>query len=240
MEGATLTSWIAISIGFLHALEPGHGKTALFTYLASGKKNWSEALVISLSSALTHSAAVFLIAFASHFMLHHNSAEESIHELAGILSYISGALVCGLGIWVIIKTKKGENLHNNCCGGHDHSHSPSHDHIHKHDHGTSKVNRSTLLTSGIIGVATGMIPCPTVVVAYLSGVSTGNSYLGVQSVALFALGMFLALLTVILFFNFGGQKIISRLQTKRSFSFKWGYIQGALFLVIGIFTALYH
>ena len=38
MESVALTSWIALGIGFLHALEPGHGKTALFAFLASGQK----------------------------------------------------------------------------------------------------------------------------------------------------------------------------------------------------------
>ena len=36
MENVTLTSWIAVSIGFLHALEPGHGRIrtiiALFSH----------------------------------------------------------------------------------------------------------------------------------------------------------------------------------------------------------------
>jgi len=48
---------------------------------------------------------------------------------------------------------------------------------------------SEFFTLGILGIATGMIPCPAVVVAYLSGVSLGNSMVGVQNVILFALGM---------------------------------------------------
>jgi len=233
MEGSIMTSWLALSIGFLHALEPGHGKTALFTYLASGKKTWKDGLVISLSSALTHSFAVFLIAFISHYILHHNVTEEEMHKLSGFLGIISGAIICGLGIWVLVKSRKGENLHANCCGDEQ-------DHKHHHDEENqqgSNVSKVSLLTSSLIGVATGMIPCPTVVVAYLSGVSTGNTFLGLQSVAYFAFGMFLALISVVISFNFGGQKVIDKFKGGKLSAFNWGYIQGGLFIAIGIFTA---
>lgn len=233
MEAGLFSSWIALSIGFLHALEPGHGKTALFTYLASGKKTWTEGIIISLSSALTHSAAVFVIAFASHYLLHHAATEESIHEFAGVLSFLSGAIICFLGVWVLIKTKRGDDLHANCCAANNNkSHasaaknnlilnSTTSNQIFSLDTNSisfkstkSKTIKSNFLTSGLIGIATGIIPCPTVIVAYLSGVSTGNMMDGVQSVASFAVGMFLALMSVIMAFNFGGQKIIKKLKQK--------------------------
>ena len=245
MEGSTMTTWLALSIGFLHALEPGHGKTALFTYLASGKKTWRDGLVISLSSALTHSAAVFVIAFISHYVLHHNVTEEGLHEMSGFLGILSGGIICALGVWVIVKTKRGEDLHANCCGhdhehSHEHSHEHTHDHTHEHHHekqNRSQISKSSLFASSLIGIATGMIPCPTVIVAYLSGVSTGNSYLGIQSVVYFALGMFLALMSVVIAFNFGGQKILDKFKSDKLSFFNWGYIQGGLFIIIGVFTA---
>lgn len=224
MESANLSSWIALTIGFLHALEPGHGKTALFTYLAAGKKTWREGLVIALSSALTHSAAVFVIAFISHYFLHHSTTEETIHKFSDYLSFLSGGIIFMLGVWVITKVGRGEDLHKNCCG-------------HKKK---VETNKSSLMASGLIGFATGIIPCPTVIVAYLSGVASGDSSLGIQSVGYFAFGMFLALICVVIAFNFGGQKIIERLKTKKISKFNWGYIQGGVFMLIGVFTAFFH
>ena len=49
MEEIQLTSILALGFGFLHAIEPGHGKTALLTYVATGEKTWKEGVVISLS-----------------------------------------------------------------------------------------------------------------------------------------------------------------------------------------------
>ena len=238
MEGSIMTSWLALSIGFLHALEPGHGKTALFTYLASGTKTWRDGLVISLSSALTHSLAVFLIAFISHYILHNNITEKGMHELSGFLGIISGGIICALGVWVFLKARKGEDMHANCCGhGHDYEHNSQSDQKEDNGHHFSKTN---LLTSSFIGIATGMIPCPTVIVAYLSGVSSGNTYLGLQSVTYFALGMFLALMLVVIAFNFGGQKVLDRFRAGKLSFFNWGYVQAILFVAIGIFTAVMH
>lgn len=243
MESTVLTSWIALSVGFLHALEPGHGKTALLTYLASGKKTWAEGMVISFTSAITHSASVFLIAFFSHLALHHGPMEDRIHELGGVLGYISGGLIISLGAWVIYKAKKGEDMHGNCCHHeeHDHEHNHHHDHDHSHSHEPKESdNKSNFLTSSIIGVATGIIPCPTVIVAYLSGVSTGNTFLGVKSVVFFAIGMILSLMLLITFFNFGGHKILDKFKNKVSFPINWGYLQGSVFVAIGLFTAFLH
>ena len=147
--------------------------------------------------------------------------------MAGILSFLSGGIIFSIGVWVIYKAKKKEDLHKHCCGGH-------------HSKEEKKLDKSNLLTSFLIGFATGIIPCPTVIVAYLSGVSTGNTALGLQSVAFFGFGMFIALLSLIIFFNIGGQKIIQKLTTKKTSKFNWGYIQGGVFLVIGVFTAFLH
>lgn len=236
MENGILTSWIALSIGFLHALEPGHGKTALFTFLASGKKSIKDGIVISISSALTHSATVFFIAFISHYLFHHTLTEKSIHLFSSYAGFISGGIICFLGFWVIFQTKKGKDLHANCCSSHSHSHP----HHHSHHHDEPEVKKGNFLTSSLLGIATGIIPCPTVIVAYMSGVSSGNSYLGIQSVIYFGLGMFLSLMGVILLFNFGGQKLIEKLKSKKTVKFNWGYIQGFLFIFIGLFTGLYH
>lgn len=265
MDGGILTSWIALSIGFVHALEPGHGKTALFAYLASGKKTWKDGVIISLSSALTHSLAVFFIAFISHYILHQTVNEGNLHSLTHYLSFASGALIITLGVWVIYKARKGEDLHGNCCAHkYDESSGLGHNFLLRYNdqkklnadltsqvtnlkfqkpisNNTKKFKGSSgFFASGIIGVATGIIPCPTVIVAYLGGVSTGNSYLGVQSVAYFALGMFLALLSLVMLFNFGGQKIIERLRNHKISDMNWGYLQGGIFIIIGFVTAFLH
>lgn len=117
----------------------------------------------------------------------------------------------------------------------------AHDHseLHRDQDKSSKASRGNYLTSGLLGIATGMIPCPTIVVSYLSGISKGDSLEGVNSVVLFALGMFLSLLGVVIFFSFGGEKIFKRFRGSKFLS-KWELVQGCAFILIGIVTTFYH
>ena len=227
MENTTFSSGLALVFGALHALEPGHGKTALLTYIASGKRSWKEGIVISVTSAITHSLAIFFIAFASHFLLHHGMENDGVPHIRNILSAISGTLICGLGIWTICKGRKKvseESCH--ACVGHQ-------------THGENTLSRNSFLTSGVLGIATGIIPCPTALVAYLSGVSSGNSFLGIQNVICFACGMCFSLMGAIVFFSLSGKKLIQKLKNKRT-TLNWSLIQGVLFIVIGLGTAFYH
>jgi len=227
MESISISSGLALVFGALHALEPGHGKTALLTYIASGKRTWKEGAVISITSAITHSLAVFFIAFLSHFIVHHTTTDAKVAHIGNILSGISGALICSLGLWIIFKSKKGEAKVETCCS------------CSSHGHQKKKLNKGRFFTSGLLGIATGIIPCPSVVVAYLSGLSTGNSLLGMQSVILFALGMCISLMSVITICSFGGEKLVKKLG-KSKVSMNWGLIQGVIFITIGLGTAFYH
>lgn len=245
METATLTSGFALAFGVLHALEPGHGKTALMTYLTSGKRSVAEGLVIALTSAITHSLAVLIIATISHTLLYEENMESSIHHLGEYLALLSGALIVGLGLWILRKglSSKPQESSSSACGLHHHE-GHHHDH-HEKKGSTEKEQRNRFLTSGLLGVATGMIPCPTVVVAYLSGLSSGNSLLGLQNVLLFALGMSVSLITLIVLFSFGALKLRNTLEPHTAKKpphrlFNWNSFQGSVFIVIGLFTAFYH
>ena len=240
MEGLSLSSGVAFIFGILHALEPGHGKTALLTYVASGKKTWKEGIVISVTSALTHSVAVFIIAFVSHYILRQTNTEGSVSFIGEFLGYISGALICGLGFWIIYKNQKG--IVAKPCSSCESENQDLESHAHHGDDElieSKKLTKGKLLTSTLLGVATGMIPCPTIVVAYLSGVSAGGSLLGVQSVVLFAIGMCISLMAVVTFCSFSGEKIVRKLNKSKT-PLRWDLIQGSMFIIIGMVTAFFH
>ena len=95
------------------------------------------------------------------------------------------------------------------------------------------------MASGLIGLATGLIPCPSVIVAYLAGLSKGNSFLGLKAVIFFAIGMALSLIAVTIIFSLGGKKLNYLLQ-KNSFSLNWNKVEGSVFVMISFVTLFYH
>ena len=236
MEEIQLTSILALGFGFLHAIEPGHGKTALLTYVASGEKTWKEGVVISFSSAFTHSLAVLLIALVSHMAINQGEKQFEPNFVKEVLKNGSALLIIALGAWAIYRESKGKKSH--CCAGHSSTHH-HHDHDHSHNHGHNKSNSATGFISALmLGIATGIVPCPTLVGAYLSGLNTGNSFDGIQNIFFFAIGMGLTLLLVVSLVSLGGEKLLSKMSSKKHI-INWGYLQGSLLIAIGVFSAFY-
>ncbi len=231
MEDQLLTTSFALVFGAAHAIEPGHGKTALFTYIASGKCTWKEGVTIALSSAITHSLVVLLIAYLSHTFFSH--VENIDQQIISGLRYMSAFTICAIGIYIF--RKKGKSSCSHCDSHHSHDHSHVHDHENDVKPATTK---RSLLTSGLLGLATGLIPCPSVIVVYLAGLSSGNSYMGLKSVIFFAIGMTLSLIAVVIIFSIFGKKMNRYLEGK-SFQLNWNKIQGISFLIIGFVTLVY-
>jgi len=228
MDSLSISSGMALAFGALHVLEPGHGKTALLSYFASKKRSYKESIVVSLSSALTHSLAVFCIAFATHYLSHHSSLERKVTHISHFLSVGSGLLILSIGVWFVLSGISKKERKSSCsCSAHR-----------KREEKASSLKKS-LFTSSMLGIATGIIPCPSIVVAYVAGVSSGNSALGIQNVLLFSLGMFLSLFFLLTFCGVGTEKLLNKLKVSR-FNVNWNLIQGVIFILLGLFIAFYH
>lgn len=222
MDEQILTSSFALIFGAAHAIEPGHGKTALFTYLASGKCSWRDGVMIALSSAITHSLVVLLIATASHSLL--SNAENIGDQITFWLKIVASSIIISMGIYIFSKRAPSSCSH---CESH-------HGHLHNHEHSHPSIQtKKSLFASGVLGFATGLIPCPSVVVAYLAGVSTGNLGMGLEVVLYFAFGMAISLLSVVLLFSIFGKQFNNFLERKE-WGVPWNKIQGSLFVIIGL------
>jgi ABC-type nickel/cobalt efflux system permease component RcnA len=135
---------IALAIAFvwggLHALSPGHGKTVVGAYLVGARSNARHAIFLGLTVTLTHTASIFALGLVtlgtSQFIL-----TEQVYPW---LSVISGVLVTGMGLNLLISRWRGAQLFQNWAFGqrhakhvHDHEHhhhEHSHDHTHDHNH----------------------------------------------------------------------------------------------------------
>lgn len=73
MGSSSAVEWtlgLAFLLGLLHALEPGHGKTALWVYLSSGGRRPWHPLVMGASTAFSHSISLLVIALTVHAAHH--------------------------------------------------------------------------------------------------------------------------------------------------------------------------
>lgn len=98
MDAISLTYLpIAIGLGALHALEPGHAKTMTAAYLVGIHGRWTDAVLLGLAAALTHSMVVIGIAVTALYLGREAFAGDAIWWL----QIGSGVVVILLGSWML-------------------------------------------------------------------------------------------------------------------------------------------
>ncbi len=217
---------IALALGGMHALAPGHGKTLMAASLVGtgGKKR--DAFVLGASVTTAHTAGVIVLALA--LSLSSTVAPESAYPWLGLASAVL-AITVGVSL---LRQARGGHSHPHP-HPHPHSHPHSHDHElhphrhdhepHRHDHaaGHSTVtlaarpaaDRASISAAPrpatrrviALGLAGGLVPSPSAVVVLLAGFALGRSWFALLLVVAYGLGMALTLcLTGLLLVRAGG------------------------------------
>lgn len=124
---AALALVLAIFLGAMHALAPGHGKTLMAAVAAArgGRARMKDVLPLAASVTVTHTLGVVALGV---LVTAGSAAAPSVITWLGIAS---GALVIAAGATLV---RRAWHVRKH---GHGHSHGHGHDHPHKqsHDHG---------------------------------------------------------------------------------------------------------
>ena len=212
---------VAVALGALHALEPGHAKTLTAAYLVgiNGKKR--DAVALGLSVAATHSFVVIVIAVTALWIGQEAFTDQATH----FLQLASGIVVILLGLWLFWRRLRA--MRRVAALKHEaaHAHGHSHDDEHHHDHDlmtdeaharahaanlpgyARRGERPALTQIMAFGAAGGLIPCPASVTVMLLALSIGEFSKGLLLLAGFSLGLAAALVTVGLLVVIGLTKI---------------------------------
>jgi len=124
----------AIMLGALHGLEPGHSKTMMAAFIVAIRGTVTQAILLGLAATVSHSAIVWLIAFAGLYLGSRwtGAAAEPYLQIA------SGALIIAVAAWMAWRNwRDGAAAHPDHDHGHaqDHAHEPRrHDHAHGRHH----------------------------------------------------------------------------------------------------------
>ena len=200
-----LTLWIlftgvaiAIFLGSLHALAPGHGKTVMAAYLLGREGTPRQALALCAVVTLTHTAGVLVL--GTVLTVTTVLAPERLYPLLGT---ISGLLVASIGVTLLLRVRRHRAARGDrliVAEIHDHRHSdPDHSHSDGHPHGAGTHTHATLDPSAgwrsmfVMGFAGGMVPSPSALVVLLGAIALGRTWLGVILVIAYGLGMALSL-----------------------------------------------
>lgn len=225
-----LTLGLAFGLGALHALEPGHGKTAMLVYLAGERRSLLHPFVMGLSSAAAHSVSLIGIAAAVHLTHHLITGDHGHHDeiVTRGLQWASAGLVVAVGLWMMAAAWRSKPT--SCsCKSHQHS---------CNDHATAaKAGTPTSYSmSALLGIAFGLLPCPSAMAAYFTSMSAGSPVAAYGVIGLFAAGIACSLTGVgMLVQVFGGRLFKPRSLMAR---LPWPAIRAGLILSIGFVYTL--
>lgn len=216
---------IAAGLGALHALEPGHGKTIVAAYLVGSKGTARHAFLLGLIVTISHTAGVYLLGGVTLY------AQKYIlpDRLYPFLNVMSGILIAGMGIYILLTRLAGVDL--------SHSHGPG-----GHTHGVlwssrpeKRMERRELAALGITG---GMVPCPAALVVLLSAVTVHRVGFGLFLIFAFSLGLAAVLIAMGLAAVYAG-KLMSRLPADGPLIQRWLPIaSAAMITTLGCVVAI--
>ena len=231
MHSHEITLSLAFGLGALHALEPGHGKTAMLLYLAGERRSFLHPLVMGLSSALSHSVSLIAIAAMVHMTHHlvtgdHHHADEGVTE---VMRWVSAGLVLVVGLWMTWSAwrSKPEN-----CGCSQHKHKHEHEDSPEEEATNSWSSKSSYSMSALLGAAFGLMPCPSAMAAYFTGLSSGSPVAAYVVIGLFAAGIATSLTCVGMIVQVFGNRFTEN--SSWLTRLPWNYIRAGLITIIGL------
>jgi ABC-type nickel/cobalt efflux system permease component RcnA len=213
---------VAIGLGALHALEPGHGKTLLAITLVGARATVSQAAILAAALTLAHTAGVLLFGVVI-LTLARFIVPETLYPWIALLS---GCFVAVLGARALARELDRRRrrarpvpvaLDAHALAAerafaafvrdheHDHPHTHAHDHPHSHDHAglddeaharAHAIPGSAPLSfrSALIAAASGNVaPCPAALVVLLAAIATHRIGYGLILIVAFSIGLALTL-----------------------------------------------
>jgi len=195
---------IALFLGGLHALAPGHGKTVMAAYLVGQRGSMRQAGLVGLTVTITHTLGVMVLGLVLS-----TSAVIAPERLYPWLGLASGALLAGVGGGLLTRALRARRerarSHAHDHPPHEHAHHDhvSHDHEHPHhehaphahggrvhSHAPVDPDRPLHWRSLVaMGFAGGMVPAPSALVVLLGAIALGHTWFGVVLVVAYGMGM---------------------------------------------------
>jgi ABC-type nickel/cobalt efflux system permease component RcnA len=170
---ALLAVGLAVVLGAVHALAPGHGKTLMAAYLLGGRGSSRDAWLIGATMVVTHTAGV--LALGVLLSASTTLAAETVYPWLGL---VSGLLLASIGANLLYRSVRPAL-------GHPVTHAHPHPHSHP-DPETAPFGWQGLVGMGLVG---GLLPSPSALVVLLGAIALGRAWFGVLLVGAYGIGM---------------------------------------------------
>jgi nickel/cobalt exporter len=207
-----LSLLVAAFWGAAHALTPGHGKAIVAGYLVGSRGKPRHAVLLGAVVTVTHTAGVFALGLVT-LLLSHFVVPERLYPW---LTVVSGLLVIGVGASVFWNRWQRRRAHR---------HGHAHTHHHEHDHSKREILG--------IGVAAGVLPCPSALVVLLSAIALHRVGFGLALILAFSAGL-AATMTAVGLLAVLARRAFKRVSLDGSFARALPAVSALVILAVGI------
>jgi len=247
---------LAVVLGALHALEPGHSKSMMAAFIIAVRGTARQAALLGLSAAVGHTIIVWAIAALGLYL----GDRLILGKAEPWLVLVSGALIMALAfrIFFMLRVEQGhdhDHDHHHHHGHHsdfDGDHRPSHgmsnadfaldshaaEHareIREHFEGRKSVSNLDIVWFGFTG---GLMPCPAAVAVLLICLQMRAFTLGIGMVAGFSVGLAITLVLVGVAAAWGASAARARWAAIDRWGEQLPYISAAIVMTIGLLIVL--
>ncbi len=194
---------LALGLGALHALTPGHGKAMVAAYLIGSQGRTRDAVLLGGIVTFTHTAGVIALGLGL-VLLSNFSVPPSLQPM---LELASGLLVVALGLRLLVaRWREAQTQAAHCTDPpapaqayhthHAHAHTHTHAYAHVQHHPDRHMHRQAGSRAGAnlgtvigLGVSGGLVPCPEALIVLILAASAGQFALGLGLVGAFSTGL---------------------------------------------------
>jgi ABC-type nickel/cobalt efflux system permease component RcnA len=190
---------VAIALGAIHALSPGHGKTIMAAYLVGSTGTARHAVGLGLTVTISHTIGVMTLATVT-LLAATILPPERLYPILGVAS---GGLVIVIGASLLLARLRSVRAAR-AAHQHHHDHGDPHPHQHEHERADETTHshggraHSHLPRAGTtlswrklfaLGLSGGLVPSASALILLLGSISAGRVAYGVVLVLGFGLGM---------------------------------------------------
>ena len=196
---------VALGLGAMHALSPGHGKTIVAAYLVGSRGTFKHAIFLGGMVTFTHTISVFFLGLTTLFLSQY-VLPEKIFPVLGAISGLSIVWIGGMMLYKRARRLRGAGSQpaRDSQSRLDTPASPlthHHHHDHDHDHGPhthTHVPEGDITLGSLIalGASGGLVPCPSALVLLLSSIALGRVALGLLLLIAFSSGLAIVLMGI--------------------------------------------
>ena len=244
LQQGTAHAWlyipVAILLGALHGLEPGHSKTMMAAFIIAVRGTVWQAALLGLCAALSHTLIIWILAgLALKYGSHWNVEQTEPYFLL-----VSGIIVIGMAVWTIMRLREEHGHHHHHHGegdqGHDHHHDDLEDedaHARAHAADIQKRFANRQVTTGqivIFGLTGGLMPCPAAVSILIVCLQVKQFSLGFSIVAAFSFGLALTMISVGVLASWGFKKLAEKSGWFSRIAARAPYVSSYLLIALGL------